>query len=484
MKRFLASLLFLFCAILHTYAQDTITLPLTANVVADIGNGPIKVRVISGNTSIFTAQGSGVGSTSGVSTSLTLTAVPATAPKVGAIISGTGITSGTTVSAYNGVTSITLSAPMSVASGTAVAWGASCPASAAGIPAHYIPASVSADYFLLYTQARVCAVAPGGPQNTLLILPIFYDQTSPAGGGGSGGAVSSVFGRTGAVVAQAGDYNFNQLAGTVGCAQLPSFTGDVTNVACALTIGAAKVTAAMLQAGAAASNVGALGGVLSGTLPNPGWANANANTVLSNWTGGSAAPVFNTWPACANDGSHALVYINGTGLQCATITAGSGTVTSVTITGSTGLVVSGTCNSTSSISCNVAGDKATAANLEAGASNKLLTSDNIYDAEVSITFATALTFDFNTFLNARTTLTNNVSTLTCSNAKASQSGVITLVQDGTGSRTMVSSWCSIFRWANGTRPILSTPLNSVDALFYQCISSSICYVSLGKAQAN
>lgn len=36
------------------------------------------------------------------------------------------------------------------------------------------------------------------------------------------GAVSSVFGRTGAVAAAANDYNFNQLAGTASTAQIPN----------------------------------------------------------------------------------------------------------------------------------------------------------------------------------------------------------------------------------------------------------------------
>lgn len=50
--------------------------------------------------------------------------------------------------------------------------------------------------------------------------------------------VTSVFGRTGAVIAVANDYNFNQLAGSVACAQLPALTGDVTSGAgtCATTL--------------------------------------------------------------------------------------------------------------------------------------------------------------------------------------------------------------------------------------------------------
>jgi hypothetical protein len=41
-----------------------------------------------------------------------------------------------------------------------------------------------------------------------------------SGGGGGGGAVSSVFGRTGAVTAQAGDYNFSQIAGQLALSQI------------------------------------------------------------------------------------------------------------------------------------------------------------------------------------------------------------------------------------------------------------------------
>lgn len=244
MKRQLLALLFsLFVATLaHAQVSPPLTtLPYAANAVADIGNGPIKVRMTQGNASVFTMSGSGTGSTSGSSTSLTLTGTPATPPLVGALISGTGITSGTTIAAYNGTTGITLSAAMTVPGGTTVSWGAACPASAAGIPTHYIQASVMADYYLLYTQARVCAISPGGPANTLLVLPIFYDRTTPQDSGGTG-AVSSVSNidgtltispTTGAVVAAValshannwtGKQNFNQNSGAVPTA----LTGTVS----------------------------------------------------------------------------------------------------------------------------------------------------------------------------------------------------------------------------------------------------------------
>lgn len=58
------------------------------------------------------------------------------------------------------------------------------------------------------------------------------------GGGGGGGAVSSVFTRTGAVVAATNDYNFNQLAGSILCGQMPALTGGVSSSAgtCATSI--------------------------------------------------------------------------------------------------------------------------------------------------------------------------------------------------------------------------------------------------------
>jgi hypothetical protein len=55
-------------------------------------------------------------------------------------------------------------------------------------------------------------------------------------GGGGGGAVSSVFGRTGAVIAQAGDYSFGEISGTVGSSQLPGAGGDVSGTLTAATV--------------------------------------------------------------------------------------------------------------------------------------------------------------------------------------------------------------------------------------------------------
>lgn len=180
----------------------------------------------------------------------------------------------------------------------------------------------------------------------------------------------------------------------------------------------------------------------------------------------------------ATNGTNGYVLqTNGSGVTSWVNPSSGGTVTSVAA--GTGMSFS-TITTTGSVAI----DGATAANFEAGTANKVLTSDVVFTNETATTYGTTTTLDFSTFFNTRVTLTGNITTLTCSNIKASQSGTVTFVQDGTGSRTMVAGWCSQFRWTGGTRGVLSTAINAIDALFYTCISTSVCYVSLGKAQAN
>jgi len=155
-------------------AQVVTVLPVAvspANTVKDLGNGPLELRVIQGNLALFTSSATGVGSTSGSSTTLTLTAsAAANPPCVGCIISGAGITSGTTVAAFNGTTTITLSAAMTVAASTPLAWGMACPSSISGVSA-FIQASIGGDW-PFYTQARVCAGAGNGPGAVVLPFAI------------------------------------------------------------------------------------------------------------------------------------------------------------------------------------------------------------------------------------------------------------------------------------------------------------------------
>lgn len=162
--RALPVLLLAALAVVPASAQVVTQLPVYLDnngAVYDFGNGPLEIRMIGGAAGFFTSSGTGIGSTSGSSTTLTLTATAAaTPPCVGCVISGAGITSGTTVSAFNGTTGITLSAAMTVAASTPLAWGMACPASGAGLKQMLLQAGQppAAD-IPLYTQARICGVS-------------------------------------------------------------------------------------------------------------------------------------------------------------------------------------------------------------------------------------------------------------------------------------------------------------------------------------
>lgn len=174
MLRVAAAALALFLPVHQAFAQTVTQQPqfVAPGTVLDAGNGPLEFRVLTGSTSIFTSQGSGIGSTAGSSTALTLTATAAANPPcVGCSISGTGITAGTTVAAFNGTTGVTLSAAMTVAASTAIAWGKACPAPPPTNPAAFVQAAVGAD-MPFYTYARICMYGATGPGAQFLSFPI------------------------------------------------------------------------------------------------------------------------------------------------------------------------------------------------------------------------------------------------------------------------------------------------------------------------
>lgn len=111
-----------------------------------------------------------------------------------------------------------------------------------------------------------------------------------------------------------------------------------------------------------------------------------------------------------------------------------------------------------------------------GAANVVVPASVIYTAETTATFGATTTFDFNTFINTAVTLTGNITTMTLSNVKAGQAGQIRFIQDGTGSRT--AAFNSIFKFSGGAAPVLTTAAAAVDALEYNCVTSSYCVASL------
>ena len=152
-------------------------------------------------------------------------------------------------------------------------------------------------------------------------------------GGGSGGAVSSVFGRSGAVLAQAGDYNFGQISGSVGSSQLPGTGGDLSG---ALT--AATVTG--IQNRAVASTAPANGQALVWNSGSSAWQPGTASG------SGAVSSVFGrTGAVAAQAGDYSFGQISGMIGSSQFPAAGgdlSGNLTSATVTGIQNRAVSNT----------------------------------------------------------------------------------------------------------------------------------------------
>lgn len=201
-------------------------------------------------------------------------------------------------------------------------------------------------------------LVPQGP-GTINVAGLFINNV-PAGGGG-GGAVSSVFGRTGAVVAAANDYNFNQLAGSASAAQMPAFSGDATSSAGATALTLATVNAnvgtfqgitvnakGLVTAAANQNYITAAGAPVQSVFGRTGSVVATTNDYSFAQLSGSAAaaqmPAF-TGDATSSAGATALTLATvnanvgtfGSSTNCVTITVnGKGLVTAISQTACAG----------------------------------------------------------------------------------------------------------------------------------------------------
>ena len=142
--------------------------------------------------------------------------------------------------------------------------------------------------------------------------------------GGSDGAVDSVFGRSGAVTSQTGDYSFGQISGTIASGQLPAAGGDVSG-----TLTAAKVTG--IQNRAVASTAPANGQALVWSSSAAAW---QPGTVSGS---GAVSSVFGrTGAVTAQTGDYSFGQISGTIGSSQFPAAGgdlSGNLTAATVTG-------------------------------------------------------------------------------------------------------------------------------------------------------
>jgi hypothetical protein len=116
---------------------------------------------------------------------------------------------------------------------------------------------------------------------------------------------------------------------------------------------------------------------------------------------------------------------------------------------------------------------ATSAQYAGNSANALLSTNNVWAAAAlqTLTDAATVTPDFSTGFDfiwiiaaAGRTLAN------ATNPKVGQKGVIYLVQDATGGRT-ITTWGGNYKFSGGTKPTLSTAANAVDIVSY-CVKSA------------
>jgi hypothetical protein len=115
--------------------------------------------------------------------------------------------------------------------------------------------------------------------------------------------------------------------------------------------------------------------------------------------------------------------------------------------------------------------KATAAEFRASVTDRLLATDQVWAAAAEVTLADAATIavDLSTFINAVVSLAGNRVLGQPTNIKVGQAGVIRIVQDATGSRTL--GFHADWEFTGKLAPSLSLTAGANDLLFYQVLAT-------------
>ena len=89
---------------------------------------------------------------------------------------------------------------------------------------------------------------------------------------------------------------------------------------------------------------------------------------------------------------------------------------------------------------------------------------------ITVSYASTISLDFRTANNFTVTLTGNTTFANPSNLAAGQSGILFILQDGTGGRT--AAFGSYWDFPDGTAPTLSTGVNAVDMIAWVARSAN------------
>lgn len=130
---------------------------------------------------------------------------------------------------------------------------------------------------------------------------------------------------------------------------------------------------------------------------------------------------------------------------------------------------------------NLTAKEASVANYRANTADRILTTDIVWSsaAEVTLTDAVTIAVDMSAFINAVVTLGGNRTLGNPTSEKVGQSGLIRIVQDGTGSRTL--AYGTDWEFAGGSAPVLTTTAGANDLLFYHVIAADRVFANLVKA---
>ena len=124
---------------------------------------------------------------------------------------------------------------------------------------------------------------------------------------------------------------------------------------------------------------------------------------------------------------------------------------------------------------------ATAAEYRNNTGEKIVRVQTVWDAAavVTLTDGVTITPDFAAGINFMVTLAGNRTLANPTNAKPGQSGIIVIIQDGTGNRTL--SWGVNWKFAGGTDPVLTTSATHMDVLSYFVLTPTNILASLTKS---
>lgn len=154
------------------------------------------------------------------------------------------------------------------------------------------------------TSFTIGTVMTGAWWRYCAVAGIWYEVANISAGGGA--AVSSVFGRTGAVVAATSDYSFAQISGTISTGQVPTLNQNTTGTAAGLSATLAIASGGTGQSGAvAAFNALSPSTTLGDILSNDGTndvrvaGNTTATKKYLIQTGTGAVSALPTWAAIA-----------------------------------------------------------------------------------------------------------------------------------------------------------------------------------------